>query len=295
MVCPSIASCAISELPLVDAPPGPHLAIALAIRKSAVILFPPAVIAPGARDRCLIMPARPSNLSGLSSAIRLKTDLLHRVATHPSAEWPDDIERFIAAVESCDLEDTTALVVLLAVLKEEMGVFIGHHGRGEPVSEPGPASLATEASSKREILAQFRREATERLMAPVRHHAIVSPVVERTMHFIDDNYTERLTLDAVAAAVGRSKRHVATLFRQQTGQTIHHYLTQVRVHHAAALIRQREKVEAVSLLVGYRSKKNFYLHFKQQIGVTPGVYKEVLIGLAPLADREPAVERQPKS
>src|SRR2546422_6772981 len=88
--------------------------------------------------------------------------------------------------------------------------------------------------------------------------------------------------------------HVATLFRQQTGQTIHHYLTQVRVHHAAALIRQREKVEAVSLLVGYRSKKNFYLHFKQQIGVTPGVYKEVLIGLAPLADREPAVERQPK-
>jgi AraC-like DNA-binding protein len=122
---------------------------------------------------------------------------------------------------------------------------------------------------------------------------IVSPVVERLTHFIDENYAERLTLDVLAAAVGRSKRHVATLFRQQTGQTVHRYLTQVRVDRAAALIRQHEKIDAVSLLVGYRGKKNFYLHFKQQIGVTPGVYKTALMGLAPPSGSEPA-ERQPK-
>src|SRR5712691_7732404 len=43
IACPLITSRAISELPLVDAPPGPHFAIALAIRKSAAIEFPPAV------------------------------------------------------------------------------------------------------------------------------------------------------------------------------------------------------------------------------------------------------------
>jgi AraC-like DNA-binding protein len=79
----------------------------------------------------------------------------------------------------------------------------------------------------------------------------------------------------------RSKRYLATLFHQQTGQTVHAFLTQVRVHHAAALIRAGEKIEAVSLLVGYRSKKNFYRHFKEQLGVTPTVYRTAVVGLMP--------------
>jgi AraC-like DNA-binding protein len=230
---------------------------------------------------------------GLTAAIRLKTTLLHELATRPSAKWPEDIDRFIAAVESCDLEDATALVVLLADLKEAIQVLTGRQAADEPVRERRPALLMSDASSKEEILAQFRLEVAGWLRTPAPHRAIVSPIVERLTHLIDENYAERLTLDVLAAAVGRSKRYVATLFRQQTGQTVHRYLTQVRVDHAAALIRQREKIEAVSLLVGYRGKKNFYQHFKQQIGVTPGVYKTALMGLAPPSVREPA-KRQPK-
>jgi len=220
-------------------------------------------------------------------------DSATQAATRTSAEWPDEVDGFIAAVELCDLEDATALVVLLADLKEAIQVFTGVQAADEPVGERRPALLVSEASSKEEILAQFRLEVAACLRTPARHRVIVSPVVERLTHFIDENYAERLTLDVLAAAVGRSKRHVATLFRQQTGQTVHRYLTQVRVDHAAALIRQREKIEAVSVLVGYKGKNNFYQHFKQQIGVTPGVYKTALMGLAPPSGREPA-ERQPK-
>jgi AraC-like DNA-binding protein len=50
------------------------------------------------------------------------------------------------------------------------------------------------------------------------------------------------------------------------------------LHHAAALIRTGEKIEAVSLLVGYRSKKNFYRHFKDELGVTPTVYRTTVAG-----------------
>jgi len=230
---------------------------------------------------------------GLTAEIRLKMALLHKLATRPSVEWLDDVDRFVAAVESCDLEDTTALAVLLADLKEAIQVFTGLQAAGEPVGERGPAPLMSEASSKDEILAQFRLEVAGWRRAPGLHRVIVSPVVEQLTHLIDENYAERLTLDVLAAAVGRSKRHVATLFRQQTGQTVHRYLTQVRVDHAAALIRQREKIEAVSLLVGYRGKNNFYQHFKQQIGVTPGVYKTALMDLVPPSGREPT-EKHPK-
>jgi len=82
-------------------------------------------------------------------------------------------------------------------------------------------------------------------------------------------------------ALGRSKRYLATLFHHQTGQTVHGFLTEVRMHHAASLIRSGEKIEAVSLLVGYRSKKNFYRHFKEQLGVTPTVYRRAVVGLMP--------------
>lgn len=39
------------------------------------------------------------------------------------------------------------------------------------------------------------------------------------------------------------------------------------------LIAGGEKIEAVSLMVGYRSKKNFYRHFKAAVGMTPLTYK----------------------
>jgi AraC-like DNA-binding protein len=42
------------------------------------------------------------------------------------------------------------------------------------------------------------------------------------------------------------------------------------------LIRNGEKIEAVSLLVGYRSKKNFYHHFRRHVGLTPLAYKAAL-------------------
>lgn len=58
-------------------------------------------------------------------------------------------------------------------------------------------------------------------------------------------------------------------------------MTQTRVHHAAALIRTGEKIEVVSLLVGYRSKKNFYRHFKERYGVTPLAYRTAVAGLTP--------------
>ena len=39
------------------------------------------------------------------------------------------------------------------------------------------------------------------------------------------------------------------------------------------LTRERAKVEAVSALVGYRSKKNFYAEFRRVTGVTPAQFR----------------------
>jgi hypothetical protein len=50
-------------------------------------------------------------------------------------------------------------------------------------------------------------------------------------------------------------------------------LTRVRLANAAFLVRSTMKIEAVALVVGYRSKKNFYRQFTRHFGVTPETYR----------------------
>jgi AraC-like DNA-binding protein len=89
-----------------------------------------------------------------------------------------------------------------------------------------------------------------------------------------------LTLERLASAVGCSTRRLATSFRRETGRTVHRQLAHVRVRHALELIlRGDEKVEAVSAMVGYKSKKNFYHQFKRIVGVTPTAYKAGMLKL----------------
>jgi AraC-like DNA-binding protein len=75
------------------------------------------------------------------------------------------------------------------------------------------------------------------------------------------------------ASPSRSREHLARRFRLETGSTVHRYVIHVRLSHAAAEVQVGDKVEAVMLGVGYRSKRNFYRQFKRQYGSTPGTYR----------------------
>ena len=97
--------------------------------------------------------------------------------------------------------------------------------------------------------------------------------VRRLCSVMRAHYDQPISLETLAASVGRNAAYTATLFRRQTGTTIHRYLTRVRMRRAATLLRRSEKVESVMLQVGYRGKKNFYRQFEMAFGVTPGQYK----------------------
>jgi AraC-like DNA-binding protein len=109
--------------------------------------------------------------------------------------------------------------------------------------------------------------------ANTRRSQDLSPEVRQIRHLIHTHYREPLSLRSLARDVGRNAQYLSTIFHKQTGITVHSYLTVVRMNHAAKLLRRSEKVEAVMLLVGYRSKKNFYRQFSNSFGMTPGLYK----------------------
>lgn len=104
---------------------------------------------------------------------------------------------------------------------------------------------------------------------------ILPSTVDRAINVIEARYRDPLTLRTIACAVQRDRAYLARLFRRATGHTLHGYLTRVRVKHATTLIAEGQKVEAVMLQVGYRSKKNFYRQFRSITGVTPGAYRRI--------------------
>ena len=223
----------------------------------------------------------PTDLSGLDVVIRLKADFLYRLSTLPRSRWIEHVIRFVSALERSDLHDRTALIVVLAEVWEEVRLRMAVDDRS---TASDVLSLESEALKRwtrlppARILAQFQAAVIRTLLSadPL---TPASPIVQQAKSIIDERYAEPLTLDDLAAAVGRSKRHLGTLFEEQVGIPIHQYLTRVRLRRALELIREGEKIEAVSLIVGYRSKANFYRHFKAQTGITPLAYRAALFNL----------------
>lgn len=91
--------------------------------------------------------------------------------------------------------------------------------------------------------------------------------------YIDAHYGEVISVRLLASVVGCSRRYLAERFRLETGETVHVYLTRVRLNRAAADVRAGAKVEAVMLGVGIRGRANFYRNFRARFGTTPAGYR----------------------
>ena len=189
-------------------------------------------------------------------AARMRAGLLRQLSAAPLSEWPHALAQCLDSLATYGLGPPSEAIELQRLERDTTGRR-HHASSAQPLSRWRDATAAAGLA-----------------LRPSAH-------VRWICGFLRAHYGERISLDRVAAHVGRNREYVATLFRRQTGTTIHRYLTRVRMRRAAALLRRSEKVEAVMLLVGYRSKKNFYRQFETAFGVTPGQYKATRL-------REPA-------
>jgi AraC-like DNA-binding protein len=86
-------------------------------------------------------------------------------------------------------------------------------------------------------------------------------------------FAEQWTVSDVAACVKRDRAYLSRLFKRRTGVTVHRFLLLQRLNHAEHLIREGEKIEAVALLAGFRSRRGFYQAFKSCYGTTPSAWR----------------------
>lgn len=77
------------------------------------------------------------------------------------------------------------------------------------------------------------------------------------------------TLTALAELAGASRYHLARVFREEVGATLHRYLTHARLGAALHRVLDDEDLTTVALESGFSSHSHFTARFRAVFGVTP--------------------------
>lgn len=94
--------------------------------------------------------------------------------------------------------------------------------------------------------------------------------------FLDEHYSEKLSLESVAGHFFIDKHYLARLFKEQYGVTLVTYLQQVRITHAKRMLRFTDKsIEEIGLECGIGELNYFSRVFKKLEGVSPSEFRRV--------------------
>ncbi|MBW4084551.1 response regulator [Paenibacillus sp. S150] len=104
----------------------------------------------------------------------------------------------------------------------------------------------------------------------------VANLIERVRGIIRQRYADGgLTVADIGKEVFLTPTYVSLLFKQETGQTINEFLTQIRVDKAKELLRNPQyKFYDICYAIGYTDPSYFTKLFKKATGVTPSVYRD---------------------
>ncbi len=97
-----------------------------------------------------------------------------------------------------------------------------------------------------------------------------------SIKYVDEHFTEKLSLDDMSARTGYSKFHFSRLFKKYTGYNFSDYLCARRVNEARMLLLVKEtSVTDVAISSGFSSISTFNRVFKQQTGFSPSEYRQL--------------------
>lgn len=98
--------------------------------------------------------------------------------------------------------------------------------------------------------------------------------VLQTQEFIENNITERLSVDDLAESVAMNRRSLERRFKKATNNTVLEYIQRVKIESAKRSFESsRKNISEVMYDVGYTDSKAFRMVFKKITGLTPAEYR----------------------
>ena len=97
----------------------------------------------------------------------------------------------------------------------------------------------------------------------------------RVTHYIDNHYSDGVSLEEVAEATGISRYYVSHLFKELMDNTFVGYVNELRLNHAAMLLVTTDSpIIEIASKSGFNNLSNFNRAFKMYFGKTPSAYRK---------------------
>ncbi len=99
-------------------------------------------------------------------------------------------------------------------------------------------------------------------------------LVERARAAMAAGWSEAWTLGDLADEAGCSPYHLARVFRETTGRTVHRHLTELRLRSSLESVAEHKSdLTRVGLDAGFSSHSHFTREFRRLFGVTPSAFR----------------------
>ena len=206
----------------------------------------------------------------LETRDRLVAQLRHDVP----AVWLTAIGAFLNQLKGVEppLPSAVALLLLADLARELDRLRPG--GSSHPLRPRLLNALEGAAVSAAALCRQFE-DALGHWCWKVEPGSLIPEVqAHRVATYIDQHFAEPITLMSLARMSGWCTRPLSRAFRSTMHMSIRQYLQKTRIDHAAARLREGDKVESVVAAVGWRGRKNFFRQFKKRVGTTPAQYRD---------------------
>lgn len=149
------------------------------------------------------------------------------------------------------------------------GLFRELEQTGRGLRGPGETHEAIQRSLLTLILHEVERAG--------RHcdaHASGGGVVVQSLRFIERNCLRPLTLQDVAAAVGRTPTYVTSALTKATGRSAVQWIVAGRMAEACRrLLHSDERIDVIAERVGYADATHFIRMFRRAHGATPAAWR----------------------
>lgn len=104
-------------------------------------------------------------------------------------------------------------------------------------------------------------------------------IVKNALHYIQENYKQKLTLSDVAEKTYVSQWHLSKLLNRHTGQSFSEILNNVRIEQAKKLLEDPSlRIGDIAEAVGFLDMAHFSRVFKKQVSISANEYRNQVLG-----------------